>query len=477
MPPFGRNEPAGARPQRGAVIPPGYGMSVRALIMLTGRLIAAHWPALVAWYLGGTLGRFAGIQLAGFVGGYSAIGGILLLPLAILAKLVSVVAMFLVLRDGMPRLGAIAPAPLDSAARRRSFRDALLSAILPFIAVYALLGFLVEDVAAYLDAALIVKTGREAMAVVTGVEVDTSGTVDQLTFEPWTVAVVVLAFAGRWAWKRWQRSLPRWTSIVATYLEALWVFLAAYFIGEAIGQLTGWIQARQAMVWLAEARAWIGGWFAPLGWAWDAVGWLIGQAGVVLIVPLAWLTIAGVVYGQAVSPQGLEWTGELAQRARTRYRSIPQRLRRRLGDLGSEAGSRFRPLWKAMVLMWRGGPILIGGYVLLYSVVLLGEQLLRIGLTRLVGPQDFDAFWLVAGTPLLLLVPLVIEPVRTALVASAYDATVGVLIGAPVVASGGHDESEEPGQPVDDGELDAERTDGVVGDEERRGDGVGTVGV
>lgn len=450
---------------------------MRAMIVLAGRLIVAHWPALVAWYLAGTLGRYAGIQLAGFVGGYSAIGGILLLPLAILAKLVSVVAMLLVLRDAMPRLGVIAPAPVDRLTRRRSFRDALLSATLPFIAVYALLGFLVEDVAAYLDAALIVKTGREAMAVVAGVEIDTSGTVDHLTFEPWTVGVVVLAFAGRWAWKRWQKALPRWTSIVATYLEALWVFLAAYFIGEAIGQLTGWIEARQAMVWLADAREWVGGWFAPLGWAWDAVGWLIAQAGVVLIVPLAWLTIAGVVYGQAVSPQGLTWESPLAKRARTRYGAIPQRLRRRLGDLGSEVGSRFRPLWKAVVLMWRGGPILIGGYVLLYSLVLLSEQLLRIGLTRLVGPQDFETFWLVAGTPLLLLVPLVIEPVRTALVASAYDATVGVLIGEPVVASGGDDESEEGRQLVDDGELHAERAGGVVGDEERRGDGVGTVGV
>jgi hypothetical protein len=194
-------------------------------------------------------------------------------------------------------------------------------------------------------------------------------------------------------------------------------------------------------------------------------------------VPLAWLTIAGVVYGQAVSPQGLTWESPLAKRARTRYGAIPQRVRRRIGDLGSEVGSRFRPLWKAVVLMWRGGPILIGGYVLLYSLILLSEQLLRIGLTRLVGPQDFETFWLVAGTPLLLLVPLVIEPVRTALVASAYDATVGVLIGEPVVASGNDDESEEGRQLVDDGELHAERAGGVAGDEERRGDGVGTVGV
>ena len=92
---------------------------MRAMIVLAGRLIVAHSPALVAWYLAGTLGRYAGIQLAGFVGGYSAIGGILLLPLAILAKMVSVVAMLLVLRDAMPRLGVIAPATVDRLTRRR----------------------------------------------------------------------------------------------------------------------------------------------------------------------------------------------------------------------------------------------------------------------------------------------------------------------------------------------------------------------
>ncbi len=445
------------------------------MLSLSGRLLAASWPALVAWYLAGTLGRYVGIEVAGFVGGYTAIGGILLLPLAILAKLVSVVAMFLVLRDGMPRLGAIAPPPTDRRVRRAAFRDALLAAILPFMAVYAALGFLREDVAAYLDAALAVKTGRDAAAILTGVSVDTSGAVDQLSWEPWTISVVVLAFVGRWAWKRWQESLPSWTSVPATYLEALWVFLAAYFVGEALGQLTGWIDSRQATAWLADAREWVGGWFAPLGWAWDGVLWAVGQVGAIMLVPLAWLTVAGVIYGQAVSPQGLHWRGELVARARSRYGVVPERLRRRLNDIGAGLGSRFRPIWRAFVLMWRSGPILIGGYVLLYALLLLGEGWLRVAITRLVGPHDFFEFWIVLGTLPLMLVPLIVEPVRAVLVAGAYDATVGALIGAPVVASGqpsaagpgesGQAEEKIARQLVADRELEAERSGGLVGHE------------
>jgi hypothetical protein len=451
-------------------------MTVRAMIVMTGRLLAAHWPALVAWYLAGTLGRYVGIEVAGFVGGYSALGGILILPLAILAKLVSVVAMFLVLRDGMVRLGVIAPPPADRRSRMTAFRDALLSSVLPFIAVYAVLGFLVDDVAAYLGKALAVQTGREfdalAESVATGVnvEVDTSGAVDSLAWEPWTIAVIVLAFAGRWAWKRWQGRLPRWTALVATYLEALWIFLVAYFIGEALGQVSAWVDSRQAIVWLGDARAWIGGWFAPLGWAWDGIGWVLGVVGALILVPLAWLTIAGVIYGQAVSPQGVQWRGQLVEGARARYASVPQRLRRRLTDIGSGVGARFRPIWRAIVLMWRSGPILIGGYVLLYVLVILGERWLGVGLTRLVGPHDVNTFWFVAYMPILLIVPLIIEPVRTALIASAYDGTIGALIGAPVVASGHDDESEEARQLVAESEIDAERSLGVGGEQEGHGD-------
>ncbi len=437
------------------------------MIGLTWRLLVRHWPALVAWYLAGTLGRYVGLEVAGFVGGYTAIGGILLLPLAILAKLVSVVAMFLVLRDGMARLGAIAPPPSDRRARRLAFRDAMLSSVLPFMAVYAVLGFLREDVAAYLDTALQVKNGREIAGVVTGAAVDTSGSVDELTWEPWTIAVVVLAFAGRWAWNRWKERMPRWTSLVATYLEGLWVFLAAYFVGEALGQVTGWIQSRRAMDWLGQVRAAVGDWFAPLGWIWDGIGTLIRETGDLIVVPLAWLTIAGVIYGQAVSPQGMQWRGDLARRARERYGTVPQRLRRRLGDIGASVGSRFRPIWRALVLMWRGGPILIGGYVLAYMTVLLVEQLLSMGVTRMAGPQDMEEFWRSWGGPLLLLVPLVIEPVRTVLIAGAYDATVGALIGAPVVASGHDDDSDEARQLVRDREVDSERARDVRGDEVR----------
>ncbi|MEW2012410.1 MULTISPECIES: hypothetical protein [Microbacterium] len=436
------------------------------MLGLTWRLLVRHWPALLAWYLAGTLGRYVGLEVAGYVGGYTALGGILLLPLAILAKLISLVAMFLVLRDGMVRLGAIAPPPTEPRARRVAFRDAMLSSTLPFMAIYGAIGLLKADFAVYVDTAAQVRLGRGLTGVISGVEVDTSGTVASLTWEPWTVAVVIAAFVGRWAWGRWNPRLPRWTGLAATYLEGLWVFLTVLLLGDLVTEVTSWVQSRRAIEWVDGLREAAGSFFAPLGWAWDTVALVVGEVVGLIALPLAWLTVAGVVYGQAVAPQGVQWRGDLVQRARARYGTLPQRLRRRLGDIGSGVGSRFQPIWRTLVLMWRGGPVLVGAYVLAYVVVQLLDPLLTFGLTRVIGPHGVDDFWRAAGGLLLGIPALVIEPIRVSLIAGAYDATVGALIGAPVVDSGHDDESKVARQLVDERELDAELAGDIVGNDE-----------
>lgn len=91
------------------------------MIRTTGRLLAAHWPALLAWFLAGELGRYLCISSAAYVAQVSEFAGSLLVGLGVLAKLVSLVAMLLVLRDGLHTLSAIAPAPAGRKDRRRFF--------------------------------------------------------------------------------------------------------------------------------------------------------------------------------------------------------------------------------------------------------------------------------------------------------------------------------------------------------------------
>lgn len=428
-----------------------------AVAVRAARLFAAHWPALLAWYLAGTLANYLVIQVAGFVGAYTAIGGLLIMPLAVLAPLTAYVAMFLVLRDGMPQLEELAPRSTDPRERRRQFGRALLGGILPFFAFYAAWGFLGQDMRSYIERALDV---RRVASLVDGVVFGADGAVNRLDFDAVTIPIIVLAFAGRWAVKRWASRMPRWTTPASFYLEAVWVFLTAYLITDALGQVTGWVQSRQAMLWLGEFRSGLVGPFAPVGFAWDGVEWLLGEAGGIVLLPIAWLTIAGVLYGQAVAASAPKLAGRVPDRLRTRYGAIPARVRRRLDDVGGSLIGRFRPIGAAFVLMWRAGPALIGGYVLLFTIALALEPLIGLGLTRLLGPHDIEV-WRTIDTALVLLVGLIVEPVRVVLVAAAYDRTLAGLTPRSVQL-----EADETAV-APDREIEDERP-GVVGHEEQR---------
>ncbi|MCP2635831.1 hypothetical protein K0817_004520 [Microbacterium sp. HD4P20] len=402
-----------------------------AIVQVAGRLLWRHWPVLLAWYLGAILARYALIEVAGYVGAYSAVAGSLLLPLAILARLIALVAMFLVLRDGMRQLNAIAPLTTDPAERRREFFDALMTGILPFFAFYAAWGYLREDADAYIARVLEVDSEMDAVATFEESARAGDGAVGELGLTPITIAIAVAAFVLRWLWKRYRGRLPKWSGVPATYLEAVWVYYAVTVVSMALGALNTWVSSRQAMVWLADLREVVTVGFAPLAWVWEGVEWLLGEAGGIILLPVAWLTIAGVVYGQAVAPQAVptdELGGEIGERLRARYRSLPQRLRARLRDIWSDVVGRFTPIGRAFVLMWRSGPVLIGGFVLLYTLLLAAQGVLGWGVTRLVGPHDLSSFWLVWDQLILLIVPVLIEPVRIALVAGGYDAVIGRLI-------------------------------------------------
>ena len=398
-----------------------------AILTTAGRVLLRHWPALMAWYLAGVLVHYVITEIAGFVGATSATLGFLVLPIAILARLVSLVAMFLVLRDGLRNLQEVAPLPESAADRRRTFLTALLAGILPFFAVYWAQGLLGEDVRTYSARALEVRSGIIWTASVNGEPaVGSEDTVLNLPLNVWTIAIIVVAFAGRWAWSKWSPKLAAWLSPVAVYFEVVWVFFSVMVLGDVFDAIKAWVDSRAAMAVLEDVREGLLDAVAPLRWLWDGVGWVLSEAGPVLLAPLAWLTIAGVVFGQAIVAEKLRVESRFLSRFRQHAEAIPNPLVRRLRDLGDELGARFRPIGRALLLMWRAGPLLVASYALLYVVVKALESYLAFGLTRLIGPHDF-VFWAVA-TPLVSLVPmLLIEPVRIAVISGAYDATLGRL--------------------------------------------------
>lgn len=438
-----------------------------SVLSRAGRLWLAHWPALLAWLLGGTLVHFLVLKLAAFVGARNAVGGILLLPVAALALLIAYVAMFLVLRDGMPGLGRLVSLPADRAARRDAFLNGVLGGILPFVAFYAAWGFIRADVIAYTNDAFEWQFIWSLRAAVDGGDFATDGTIDDLGINPLTIGLLAIAFVGRWAYKRYGERVPRAYGsrrvfgFIAVYLEALWVYLAAYLITDLVGLVTDWVATRQGTVWLGDLRAGLTGWLTPLGVLWDAVGWLLGEAGGIILLPLAWLTIAGVIYGQAVKATAPRLSGTRFARVRERFGSIPARVRRRLSDFWeSLVVSRFRPIGAAIVLMWRAGPVLIGGYILLFTLVEFGLQWLMVGVARAFGPHEYLGFWVPMSLAIVMAVTVLVEPVRMAVIAAAYDATVVRLTEAEGSAA---DVDAHVGDDVVVGEVAADLDDQPVG--------------
>lgn len=402
-------------------------MRVGAILRATGRVLRMRWPGLLAWYLAGTIVHYWVIQLAGVVGAYTSTGGLLILPIAVLARLISMVGMLLMVRDGLRSLQAVAPLPESPADRRRSFLTALLASILPFFAVYYAQKMLTDDVRLYGLRALQKNSEEIGATLGTDRTFDPGDNILDLSFGVWTVLIIVVAFAVRWAWGRWSDRLPRLLAVVAVYAEIVWVFFSVILLQNLTGAVSDWVDSRAAMAWLGAARATLAGWFPPIVWLGDALGGLISQAGPVLLAPLAWLTVAGVVYGQAIVAEKLQIRHRLVTQLRERVAHVPNPVVRRLRDLGTDLGSRFLPIWRAILLMWRAGPVVIASYALLYTIVIVAETWLRFGLTRAIGPHDTDLFWGVFGTAIFLLPPLIIEPIRMALVAGAYDTTFGVL--------------------------------------------------
>ncbi|MGM7671696.1 hypothetical protein [Microbacterium sp. A93] len=397
------------------------------LLASIGRVLLARWPALLAWYLGGALVHYFGIIGAAYAGATSAAIGFLLLPLAILAKLIAFVAMFLVVRDALRELQAIAPLPESGVERRRTFAVTLLASILPFFAIYTAWGFLQDDVDSYAQRALAIRSGLAWQAVVDGTDSLEGGAVLELNVTVLSLFTIVSAFSARWAFKRFGAKLPKWTTLLAVYFEAVWVFFSLYLIAGGFAALGEWVDSRVAMVWLGDIRDWLGAWLVPIAWLWDAIGVVAGNIAGLLVQPLAWLTIAGVIYGQAIEAEQPGFQKRFTATTQKRLKKLPNTVVRWLGELAGEFTSRFRPIVNALVLMWRAGPVLIASYVLLYTIVLALDPSLQWLLSRIVGPQDLNDFWRAYGPALFLVVPFLLEPVRIAVVSGAYDSTLGRL--------------------------------------------------
>ena len=215
---------------------------------------------------------------------------------------------------------------------------------------------------------------------------------------------------------------------------------------------------RAAAVWLDGVGDWFAANLVPVAALWEGAVWLVGFLVAAVFVPAAWLTIAGVTYGTA-------------------FDETPPVLRRFAGASNGTVSRlvtivtrRFEELWAAVALIWRGGPVVFGCLAVAYAVWAWATQVGSRAVLGIFGGQE-TSFW-AAFLPLLLVaVGVIAEPLRVAIVATAFDA----VIGRPEAEMGTRD-SELDGEPGDlavAGDLEHERAVGVVGKQEDGEQGVG----
>jgi len=382
------------------------------------RAYARCWPALLAWFLAGWTARLLLLRVAADIGNDLPLVGQLILPLAVIARLASYVAMFLVLRSAFPGVAAADPEPANGG--RMSFLarwgTAVSVAILPFFVVYAAWGMIAEDSRDYAAASL------DQAALLDG---ESANALD-VAVDAWTLGLVVVAFVARVLLQRFRDRLPGWTAAVSAYLEAVWVLVALLVIRELLAGVPAWFATRRMFAPLVDTVvAWRDAqpWFAWLG---DAFSWLMTQLGDVVFQPLAWVALAAVVYA------GIRSTGATASaprnvrlaRARaavtTRWARLPRWMRAGLAAMTGGFQERWLPIASSVRLIWSAGPLALGGFLLAYAVAHAAGEWLDVALLRALGPHEL-AFWRAVDDPVGLLVVALVVPVQLTLVGSAYD--------------------------------------------------------
>jgi hydrogenase-4 membrane subunit HyfE len=386
------------------------------VLLLAFRALGRTWPALLAWFLAGWIAHLLLLELAARLGAIQALYGFLILPLAVLARLASLVGMFLTVRPGLAHFPA-GERREDRTAFWREWIEVLLESILPFFIIYAAWGLIDEDIVTYGS----LSTQQSILHIG---EAGYSNTPLSIPFGWLSVSLIVGAFIAKAVLKRLEERLPHAVGLVAAYAEAVWVLVSIFVLRGVLDLVPGWLSTRRMFAGIADLVAGLRashGWFGPLV---DAIGWLLGELGTVVGQPLAWIALAGVVYARALATLPARELGGRRRRIRERYESLPHWMQRGTEAASEELRERWFPILDSIRLLGRTGPIVIGTYLVAFAVVDAGRSWLQYGITRLLGPHDLG-WWTAAQEPMTLVIDVVVTVLEVVLVATVFDRALG----------------------------------------------------
>lgn len=361
------------------------------------RLLARHWPVLLAMALAGMAWRGAALWAAVEVSDHVNWLGHGLVILAPMGFLVAMIAMLYRLRDDLPAASRIAAlrAPEDaSTGRERRLIDIVTSMVVPFFTVYVSAGLLTHDVTQFVNEAGADELNQtDFYGTGTGPDFSRVFLNSVYLLAGLVLAAWILRFALGRAEKRWQFL---GFAILGALVEVYWSGNVAGYIDGQKAAVTAWVADRAVVSQITGYYDTVVAKFGPLAEPVRAVtGWLgdvLGSFDSVVILPLAWITVGAVVLGHPLAP------APPVQHRWLSRATVPGPVARTVGGFAGDVSSRFTALFDGLRTMARAGliPMLVFG---LATLLALRVPYLFSALWRLaVGPVDSDTY--VAWAPI-----------------------------------------------------------------------------
>lgn len=372
-------------------------MSVRSrardfldVLIDAGRLFVRHWPVLFALALLGVAVRggahWAAVEASDHVGWL----GLLLLTIVPLGYLIPVIVMLHVCSRDLPAVQALASrSPEDATSgQERRIWHVMVSVLVPFLTVYVANDLLRNDIQSFQNAA----AADEFDQILTSAGTDYG---DRVGIYPLQVVimVVLIALMVRFALGKAEKKWP-WLALAAlgALVEVYYTSTVAKLINGIKSDATAWVENRRAAHYVVsryDAAVDRLGWLAsPID---TVTGWFFGILGsfdVLVIVPLAWLTVAAVVLGHKLAPEPPK-----KHPALERLKVVPKPVRRGFASLTEDVRSRFGALFAGLRMLARAGLVPMLLFCLAYLIALRIPYLFSLLVRQVVGPVDTN-HWL-----------------------------------------------------------------------------------
>ena len=396
---------------------------VRPLALTVG-LLGRFWPQLLLIGSIGYVVRDLLLEASVSVGLQHPLGGMLVLSLVVLAKLLVVVLMFAVLRPAMPAVAALRQESSNAGARpdRPAAGDHLLgvtaAAVLPFFAYYAAWGFLGDTVREYSRLALQRVPFGERLNIF------------DLVHSRGVVVAIAACWLIRWIAKRMNARArhPYWRLLVVA-ADASWIFIGLYALGVWKNDLITWMGAGsllQSWNWnmpsLTMAAHAAGG-FTPVEFRPPGLFEQLQGLFFYALLPMVWLVMAAIINGYELSAASSPAAGPPSGAA-TRRKWLRDFVKYFVGGYRS----RYQPVWTCLRLTLSAGLATLLTFVIAYRALNWLGAWLWFGATRLIGVHDLATWQVIAnvidvfiGSPSDLDGGILLDAVRIALLAAVLE--------------------------------------------------------